>query len=173
MTPKIGDFGLSTCFKSSESVTLESISGIKATPIYSSPEELELNKCDKPSDVYSFAMIVYEMLNKKIPFDEISNKNRVFDEVVNKGNRPKITVDLPNCYHRLIERCWSQDPNDRPTFDEIVQILKNDQDFVTECIDNENYQKYINTIEKNTKIIELKIRVDDDQDSLQKINEFE
>ena len=42
-------------------------------------------------------------------------------------NRPSFDESIPDCYRCLIESCWSQDPSERPTFEEIVEILKSDK----------------------------------------------
>ena len=147
LTPKIGDYGLSTYFMNSENITYQSISGMKATPIYSAPEVLQSNDYTKASDVYAFAFIVYEIMTNKIPFDDIINKNQIFNEVVINKKRPKFDINIPYSYRRLIERCWSQEPNERPSFEVIVYQLKNDDDFITDKISREDYQKYIKFID--------------------------
>lgn len=43
LTPKIGDFGLSTRFFDTDNITLQSISGIKCAPIYAAPEVMQNN----------------------------------------------------------------------------------------------------------------------------------
>ena len=53
-----------------------------------------------------------------------------------------------DCYRELIEKCWSHEPKDRPTFDEIVNILRTDQRFITETIDITEYHNYIKYIDE-------------------------
>ena len=151
LTPKIGDFGLSTPFTNLNNITHQSISGVKATPIYSSPEVLQSNEYSKMSDVYSFAFIVYEIISNEIPFSEIKNKTQIYNEVVVKQNRPIINESINQSYRLLIESCWSQNPNDRPTFDDVVHVLRSDSGFITETIKNEDYQKYVNFIDERIK----------------------
>ena len=78
LLPKIGNFGLSTRFFGSDSITHQSITGLKGSPIYYAPEIIQLNK----SDVYAFAYILYEILMEEKPFHEISNVNNIFTKVV-------------------------------------------------------------------------------------------
>ena len=40
---------------------------------------------------------------------------------IQEGIRPKISDDIPNVYRELIERCWSQEAEKRPQFNEIVE----------------------------------------------------
>lgn len=42
-------------------------------------------------------------------------------------------------YQDFIEECWSQDPDERPTFDEIVYLLKNDSRFITDLVNGDEF----------------------------------
>lgn len=150
LSPKIGDFGLSTRFDYLCSLTHQSIAGMKATPIYSAPEVLQFNEYSKACDVYSFAFIVFYILTNEIPFDEISNNNQKFNEIVNNQSRPLIKETIPESYKILIEKCWDHNPGLRPTFDEIVYELRNNSDFITLKNNKEYYIKYISFIDENT-----------------------
>ena len=69
--------------------------------------------------------------------------NDIFNEVVINNKRPKINNEkIPFCYRKLIEQFWSQEPSERPTFDEVVYLLeKKNSDFITDTIDSESNQK--------------------------------
>ena len=66
------------------------------------------------------------------------------------GERPKIPNFVSESYGQLIENCWSQNPNNRPTFDQIVEELKSDK-FITPSIDEGDYLDYVDFIEKYRK----------------------
>ena len=83
-----------------------------------------MNEYSKSGDVYTFAFVVYEILTNKVPFENF-NSNEIYKEVVINGNRPEIPNHVP-----LLIVCWSQDPNDRPSFDTIVKLLKNDSNYI-------------------------------------------
>lgn len=104
LTPKIGDFGLSTKFEASESITVQSISGIKATPVYSSPEVLLNDEYSKSSDVYAFGFIAYEIICNEVPFNEIDNSNQKIHEIV-INKRSIIKENIPRSYRQRIEKC--------------------------------------------------------------------
>ena len=90
-----------------------------------SPEIWEHDEYSKSSDVYAFAFIAYEVFYVKTPF-----KGQNFDTLMAKicnRKRPEFDSSVPDCYKDLIERCWSQDPNERPTFAEITKILSDDK----------------------------------------------
>ena len=116
LLPKIGDFGLSTKFINKDNMTHQSISGFKGTPILSAPEVLQNNEFSKAIHLYSFAFVEFEIMSSEKPFSEIENASQIFNEVVVKGRRPKSNKKIPQSYAKLIEKCWSDDLSERPTF---------------------------------------------------------
>lgn len=79
------------------------------------------------------------------------------------GIIPKIDDDaIPDCYRQLIEKCWSQDPKERLSFDQIVNNLKTNNEFITPKIKKEDYFKYIEYVEKMQEAsIESSINISD------------
>ena len=113
------------------------------------PPEYWMNKeYTKASDVYSFSLIFYEIMTSEIPFKEYNSIYRLSRKVSRKGIRPEFTKPIPSCYRKLIEDCWAQNPDRRPTFDEIVEVLKTDADFITEDVDKDAYLNYIAIIDQ-------------------------
>mmetsp|Transcript_45075 Transcript_45075/g.57711 ORF Transcript_45075/g.57711 Transcript_45075/m.57711 type:complete len:321 (+) Transcript_45075:5677-6639(+) len=78
-------------------------------------------------DSYSFGMILYELAEKRAPFDHLNSRFDIMDLVL-QGKRPEITcsllLDEQPAYRALMERCWAQRPDMRPTFHEIVDTLE-------------------------------------------------
>ena len=54
---------------------------------------------------------------------------------------------IPEAYRSLIERCWSQQPEDRPSFDEIVLELKTNPRFIPELVDENEFFDYVDYID--------------------------
>ncbi|KAK8852543.1 hypothetical protein M9Y10_017528 [Tritrichomonas musculus] len=146
--PKISDFGLSKITQSGNNQTMQSNANVKGTPIYIAPEIWETQKYGKEGDVYSFSLILYEIMTNEVPFKDIFSISQVYVNIVVKGKRPDFTFPVPNSYRQLIEKCWSYDPRDRPTFDQIITQLKNDEGFITDSVDREDYRNYIDYIEQ-------------------------
>ena len=118
--PKISGFTVS---KEISKLPLNEKLFIKGTPAYIAPE-IYLNKGNsKSSDVYSFSLFVYELLTNEKPFNDVKDLNELYEELTIKGTRPKITENIPLCYRVLIEKCWSEDPEKRPTFSEVLREL--------------------------------------------------
>ncbi|KAK8836215.1 hypothetical protein M9Y10_039847 [Tritrichomonas musculus] len=148
--PKIGNFALLRQIHSVESMTFQTTIGIKGNPSYLSPEILEKNEYSKCSDVYAFGMIVYEIMTLEIPnnsFKSTNNSNSLFNEIIINSSRPKIDSNIPEKYRQLIEKCWSQDPNERPTFEGISSSLKSDPGFLANNVDKDAFLQYVRYIE--------------------------
>ena len=83
-TTKIIDFGISKSKKSLEVYQTNNI----GTAHWMAPEILERNDYSEKSDVYAFAIIMYEILFEKIPFSSVQNDKHLIYKKVLKGERP-------------------------------------------------------------------------------------
>jgi len=115
MVAKVGDFGLS---KMTYGINVGTIVG---TPYYMAPEIIRGEPYGKPADVYSFSIIMWQMLmNKSNPYTEDVFK---IQYNVSRGIRPSLDGIEETPYVRLMKRCWSDEPYHRPTFDEVYRML--------------------------------------------------
>lgn len=152
--PKISDIGNSTHFHS-----LKSMAKIKEISHYIPPEVLISNKYTKESEVYSFALIAYELFTGKDPFGNISQFN-LMEKIVN-NRRPYLDDSIPDAYHDLIRKCWSQNPEERLTFEEICKELKSSFEFLERKEDFEQYTKLVDDFCEINKPFDQVIRLDD------------
>lgn len=144
--PKVGDFGLSKILHfNEESLAAASKSGFKGTYLYSAPEILLENEYSTSGDVYSFGMIAFEIYTTQIPFEKCS-LHKLIKNVIS-GVRPEFKFPLPSSYTNLIESCWAQDSKDRPTFEQIVNILKTDEGFITDTVDEIEFFNFVDYID--------------------------
>lgn len=119
LRPKVADFGLG---KLTEAVVTVPQTDAVGTPQWMAPELLECRPYGFPVDVYAYGMVLFELLTGVLPFEGLQQAEIV--RAVGKGERP----DIPEKYRneaivQLIEACWSQNPEDRPTFKEIYQLF--------------------------------------------------
>lgn len=145
--PKIADFGLSKPTSSiGMSMIFQSNGAQKGTYAYL-PPELILEKTSastKEGDVYAFSFVVYEMLTTNEPYQSF---NDIFKKI-NRGERPEIPSYIPDPYRNLIDRCWSEEPENRPTFDDIVEELTTNNDFITDLVNEGEFIDYTLYIEE-------------------------
>jgi serine/threonine protein kinase len=113
---KVADFGLSQ---------KKNVGGT-GTPFWMAPELLRgESKNTAASDVYSFGVILYEVYSRKDPYegeDPVEVLRLVADQIVHK--RPPIPTDCPSQVQSLMTDCLNDDPNKRPTFEELDTRLK-------------------------------------------------
>eukprot|EP00606_Chrysophyceae_sp_TOSAG23-5_P000195 GSChrysophyteH2.ASY1.ANO1.492.1 assembled CDS len=116
----IADFGESRSGGSSSGKgRMEAPTG---TPGWAAPECIRELGSTKSSDVFSFGIIFWELLTWRPPM-EICDAARASILVCERGLRPPIPKDAPQWLHTLLSRCWYDDPQKRPKFDEIISIL--------------------------------------------------
>ena len=161
--PKIADFGLAKII-SSKRQRHESQVQIKGTISFLAPEIINSVTYTKPSDVYSFAFIVYQILTSE-DFYKGMNPFSVQEKVLN-GYRPPLDEKyISGPYAELVKKCWSPNPDDRPTFDEIVEKLRTNEDFIKNFgVDEDEFKDYVEEIDNyQIKFEENEIiKIDDD-----------
>ncbi|XP_078543192.1 receptor-interacting serine/threonine-protein kinase 2 isoform X3 [Lissotriton helveticus] len=122
---KIADFGLSKWRMLSSSQSAVDTSSGGGTIIYMPPEDYEPNKKSRASvkhDIYSYAIIMWEVFSRKQPFEDATTPMQIMFSVC-KGTRPdtseeSLPGDIP---HRdtiisLMTSGWAQNPDERPSF---------------------------------------------------------
>jgi serine/threonine protein kinase len=114
----IGDLGLS---KSSLNY-YEEDNGVYGIIPYVAPEVLQGQKYSKASDIYSFGMIMWELMTGRRPFWDRNHDTELIIEICD-GLRPPIVTDAPEGYIELMQKCWHPDPNKRPTVDDISSVF--------------------------------------------------
>jgi len=99
---------------------------VVGTAGYISPEILRSNRISYsfPADIWSFGMIIYEMMTLKRPYEDI-RVNQISD-LVEKGKLPYFPEELDEKYSPLLtfcKKCLSLNPNDRPSVKRCKEIL--------------------------------------------------
>jgi len=87
------------------------------------PEVLKRESYDVQADVFSFGIVVCEMVTGKYPYEDDRSSINTFEQAIIQGLRPQIPADCPECLRALINECWADDPAARPSVDHIVEIL--------------------------------------------------
>ena len=110
--------------------------GVAGSPRWLAPEIIGSEKrvASKPADVFSFAMLAFEVFSGKVPFHDLTN-GAVVVQILG-GKRPvkpptAEQLGLTTEMWGFIEKCWSANPSERPTMDEVVRTWG---EFVGRCV---------------------------------------
>lgn len=125
------DFGLSTVKIDVQSTvagtTMASVATQKhggGTLNWKAPELFEQDaEATKESDMYAFAMLMYELVARKYPFQGLPDM-RVMQLVADRKERPNLPPGVLPAYAELMKKCWAHNPMARPTFPDVQQQLQ-------------------------------------------------
>ncbi|GBB93424.1 hypothetical protein RclHR1_02170005 [Rhizophagus clarus] len=122
---KITDMGLCkpADYCESES-TNSSIYGVLS---YVAPEVLRGQEYTKAVDIYSYGIIMYEIISGLPPYYNVSHDENLAIKIC-QGLRPKFDIKVPELIVHLIKRCLDAIPSNRPTAEEIEEILRSWRD---------------------------------------------
>ncbi|XP_008811875.1 serine/threonine-protein kinase STY46-like isoform X3 [Phoenix dactylifera] len=115
---KVADFGVARVKSQSGVMTAET-----GTYRWMAPEVIEHKPYDHKADVFSFGILLWELLTGKLPYEYLTPLQAAVG-VVQKGLRPTIPKHTNPKLAELLEKCWQQDPAQRPDFSEILEILQ-------------------------------------------------
>uniref|UniRef100_A0A3B3Z180 mitogen-activated protein kinase kinase kinase n=1 Tax=Poecilia mexicana TaxID=48701 RepID=A0A3B3Z180_9TELE len=115
-TLKITDFGLA---REWHRTTKMSAAGTYA---WMAPEVIRSSTFSKGSDVWSYGVLLWELLTGEVPFRTIDGLAVAYGVAMNKLALP-IPSTCPEPFARLMENCWSTDPHSRPLFTTILDQL--------------------------------------------------
>ena len=119
--PYISDFGLGRIIEKAIE-GLPPMTSCAGTPNWMAPEQISTENYGFAVDVYSFGMILYELATCRYPFEGLKS-HEIFN-LVSTGRRPELPQNLHGTpLEDLIQRCWDQDPNQRPNFDQIYNMF--------------------------------------------------
>uniref|UniRef100_A0AC35UG05 Mitogen-activated protein kinase kinase kinase n=1 Tax=Rhabditophanes sp. KR3021 TaxID=114890 RepID=A0AC35UG05_9BILA len=125
ITVKIADFGLSKANEDTDKT-------VKGTAGYAAPENYN-GICVKESDVFSFTIIMWELIKREKPFDQ--KKPQEIISMMYNLKVDELILPLPPCHSKIqeliragVNKCIEK----RPMFKEIVEILKEHREFAKE-----------------------------------------
>jgi len=134
---KVADFGLSRVVENGMEAS-EMMTRCVGTWRWMAPEVFSSTTYTESIDVYSFAILMYELLTRAIPYADEWPLNSVVNPRIGlhilNGRRPHIELVQPGCpckVRELMQACWSKSPTERPTFATIIQLLQGQLDLVT------------------------------------------
>ncbi|KAL1559810.1 putative serine/threonine-protein kinase drkD isoform X1 [Salvia divinorum] len=117
---KVGDFGLS---KLKHSTFLTTRSG-RGTPQWMAPEVLRNELSTEKSDVFSFGVVLWELMTEQIPWSDL-NALQVVGVVGFMNSRLDIPSNIDPQISSIISECWTSNSEDRPSFKDMIPKLAN------------------------------------------------
>ncbi|NXO20917.1 M3K21 kinase, partial [Cisticola juncidis] len=115
-TLKITDFGLA---REWHRTTKMSAAGTYA---WMAPEVIKSSMFSKGSDIWSYGVLLWELLTGEVPYRGIDGLAVAYGVAVNKLTLP-IPSTCPEPFAKLMKECWEQDPHIRPSFALILEQL--------------------------------------------------
>jgi tRNA A-37 threonylcarbamoyl transferase component Bud32 len=135
---KIGDFGLSKLV----SLLNESENkGRIGTPHWMAPEVMNKGTYLEASDVFSYGMILWEIISGEIPYYGMT-PSQIIGHVADFKKIVEPPLHSNSSLRKLVKNCLLYEPNKRPTFNQIIKFLENalqksiNHDYISEDILN-------------------------------------
>ena len=117
---KISDFGLTREVDIEEMMT-----GKIGTSHWMAPEVLSSSKYSTRADVYSFSIVMYEVITREVPYKG-KKQEEIRTQVTLNSLRPDLKQVPPSCPSKLITLmtlCWKAESEKRPSFSSILDLL--------------------------------------------------
>lgn len=125
---RLFDFGLAKVIKRKYQTTNDAYKMTSETgsPRYMAPEVALGHEYNEKVDVYSWAVILWQMASSKVPFTEYTDISEFAREVLKGGKRPPLVKAWETELRDLISDSWQADYKQRPSFvviDEAMEAL--------------------------------------------------
>ncbi|XP_012229560.1 mitogen-activated protein kinase kinase kinase 7-like [Linepithema humile] len=111
----------------------------KGSAAWMAPEVFEGSKYTEKCDVFSWGIILWEVLTRKKPFDDIGASAYRIMWAVHVGQRPPLIEGCPQPIEDLLTRCWQKAPEKRPPMDEVVSIMTELSEFFSHHLEPVEY----------------------------------
>lgn len=103
-------------------------------------------RCDNyglPADVYSFAILLWELCSLQKAFSGMTKEEHL-ESVVGAKVRPKLSaIEGSSSLKKLIQSCWDHDPDQRPNFSEIRDQLCFELDFLESAQESAKVNRFM------------------------------
>lgn len=120
---KVADFGLARVFMKESENVYEAKEGSKFPVKWTAPEGIHENRFTIKSDVWSFGILLYEIMTfGQMPYPAMTNIQVV--QRVPQGYRMQCPPNSPKVMYDIMLDCWKENEQDRPTFETLQWKLE-------------------------------------------------
>ena len=121
------DFGLSVVKQETATTTKIGAQQSSGTLLWMAPELLRGRSCSKASDIYAYGMVLWELVTRKQPFKGVHSG--AIRGLIKDGDLDclEIPTGTPSEISNLIKQCWNLKPNLRPSAQQILDQLNEEQ----------------------------------------------
>ncbi|OHT13125.1 hypothetical protein TRFO_16889 [Tritrichomonas foetus] len=116
LEPKIVDFGFTRPIFLTMSMAV-------GTPIYMAPEVIKSSYYDYKADVFSYALILSEMISGIKPLTNYCFDPLAIQQYILDGLRPTFDIEVSDEFLDLLEKMWADSYKERPSFSEILDEM--------------------------------------------------
>uniref|UniRef100_A0A2C9JMT7 Mitogen-activated protein kinase kinase kinase 7 n=1 Tax=Biomphalaria glabrata TaxID=6526 RepID=A0A2C9JMT7_BIOGL len=95
----------------------------KGSAAWMAPEVFEGSNYSEKCDVFSWGIILWEVLTRRKPFDEIGGPAFRIMWAVHNGKRPPLIQNFPKQFEGLLTRCWAGNPSERPSMADVARVM--------------------------------------------------
>ncbi|KAI1731173.1 protein kinase domain-containing protein [Ditylenchus destructor] len=135
ITLKLCDFGTAAELRTS-------MTNNRGSAAWMAPEVFRGKRYDQKCDIFSFGILFWEIITREQPFNDWNPNPYTILWQVSEGRRPHKIKICPAPIMELIERCWSDNPKERPYIAEVNSIVE----FLCEIYPN----RYLPLIDRST-----------------------
>ncbi|XP_041950556.1 tyrosine-protein kinase SRK2 [Alosa sapidissima] len=133
---KVADFGLARVFMDEN--VYQAKEGTKFPVKWTAPEAIHDNKFTIKSDVWSFGILLYEIMTfGQMPYPTMTNY-QVVQQLPN-GYRMSCPPHCPKVMYEIMQECWTEQPANRPTFETLQWKLEDFFDMDLTSYDDANH----------------------------------
>uniref|UniRef100_A0A1I7XFC5 Protein kinase domain-containing protein n=1 Tax=Heterorhabditis bacteriophora TaxID=37862 RepID=A0A1I7XFC5_HETBA len=119
LTLKITDFGVTKKINIHD----EKRQSLVGTYAWMAPEAYRFMRYSEASDIWSFGVVLWELLTRKEPYQDLVPITVAF-LVSTQALELPIADNCPLKWKELMQRCWNVEPEERPTFAQLLNDFK-------------------------------------------------
>lgn len=159
---RLFDFGLAKELKDKDRIVRNkyNLTGLTGSRRYMAPEVILCKYYGLPADVYSYAVMFWEVMSNHNAYHYITYEKH-FEMVVTRKKRPNLKKMIPHKevlpegskIHQLVEQSWAPNPDKRPTIEHLCAMLEEE---VREASDDE--RESLKAMDRTTFLVNQSLR---------------